>query len=218
MRNQNNQALAEALREIHLMSGLNLEGAPGEGRVAIGITSPDFGDGKTTVAMGLAASLSTDFNADVTLVDSDFHTTSLAGEFGLPSDKGLVQVLGGEQTLESVSHHVNRHITVIPAGRSESEPARTARSENMATLIENMKRTSRYVVIDLPATLHSMSAPVLARRCDAVIVVVRSRRTSKRQLERTLQLLRDCNVIGVVVNRRRSPIPGWLESTLNLRA
>ncbi|MCC7363134.1 MAG: CpsD/CapB family tyrosine-protein kinase [Dehalococcoidia bacterium] len=207
--------LKEALREIHLTSGLSIDRRRREG-MAIGVTSAHFGDGKTTVAIGLAASLATDFNADVTLVDGDFHTTSIGSEYGLASSEGLVDVLLGEQELGGVSHRVNSHITVIPAGRPSQDPARTARSESLGTLIDNMKRTSKFVVIDLPATLHSMSAPVLARRCDGVIVVVRSGKTTRRDLERVLQLLKDVKVLGVVMNRRKSVVPRWIEQTLNL--
>lgn len=207
--------LEEALREIHLTSGLMLD-SHRSGGVAIGVTSPDFGDGKTTVAIGLAASLANDFNADVTLVDGDFHTTSIGSEYGLASAEGLVDVLTGHEKLEAVSHRVNAHITVIPAGHPPHDPARTARSESLGTLIENMKHSSRFVVIDLPAALHSMTAPVLARRCDGVIVVIRAGHTSRRDLERVLRLLKDVKVLGVVMNRHKSRIPRWIEQTLNL--
>jgi Mrp family chromosome partitioning ATPase len=73
------------------------------------------------------------------------------------------------------------------------------------------------VVIDLPATLHSMNAPVLAKRCDGVIVVVRAGRTSQTELERVLHLLSGANVLGVVVNRKHSFVPGWVRRTLNIR-
>ncbi len=208
--------LQEALREIHLMSGLVPPDDPAKG-IAIGVTSPHFGDGKTTVSIGLAASLASDFNADVTLVDSDFHTTSIANEYGLDTDAGLTDVLTGREDLKNVSHRVNAHITVIPAGQTKSDPARSARSQNLVTLIENMKKASRFVVIDLPATLHSMNAPVLAQRCDGVIIVVRAGRTSRRDLERSLELLKDSNVLGIVVNRRKSAVPRWIEDALNLR-
>ncbi|MGE5594543.1 MAG: CpsD/CapB family tyrosine-protein kinase [Hyphomicrobiales bacterium] len=208
--------LKEALREIHLMSGLNRKADDGAS-VAVGVTSPHFGDGKTTVAIGLASSLSHDFGADVTLVDCDFHTTSIGQEFGLSRSLGLAEVLNGRESLAAVSHRVNQHITVVPAGRAPSDPARAARSESLVTLIENMKQTSRFVVIDLPATLHSMNAPVLAKRCDGVIVVVRAGRTPRRDLDRVLQLLQGVNVLGVVVNRRKNVIPHWVEQALNLK-
>lgn len=213
--------LEEALREIHIMAGLDPTDPSHSGsrhRLAIGVTSPTFGDGKTTVSIALAASLSQDFQADVTLVDADFHTHSIGREYGLQGQQGLTEVLNGELPLQAVTHRVSQaKMSVVTAGAAPSDPARMARSEHLTTLIENMKRTNEYVVIDLPATLHSMNAPVLAKRCDGVIVVVRAGRTSQGDLERVLHLLKDSNVLGVVVNRKHSAVPAWVRRTLNLK-
>lgn len=213
--------LNEALREIHIMAGLDptdVTRATARKPLSIGVTSADFGDGKTTVAIALAASLSQDFTADVMLVDADFHTHSIGREYGLQGKDGLAEVLAGEVTLQSVTHRVAQaKMTVLPAGKMQGDPARMARSEHLSTLIENMKRANEYVVIDLPATLHSMNAPILAKRCDGVVVVVRAGHTTKQELERVLALLKDSNVLGVVVNRKASAVPEWVRRTLNLR-
>ncbi len=215
--------LKEALREIHIMAGLDpadSEGEPGsvDSPISIGVTSASFGDGKTTVAIALAASLSQDFEADVTLVDADFHTHSVGREYGLQGEDGLSEVLAGKLPIHSVTHRVSRaRMSVVTAGKTPEDPARMARSEHLSTLIENMKRSNQYVVIDLPATMHSMNAPVLAKRCDAVVVVVRAGHTTEQDLERVLTLLKDSRVLGVVVNRHRSHVPGWIQRTLNLK-
>lgn len=213
--------LKEALREIHIMAGLDpTDPMRRENRrpLAIGVTSPTFGDGKTTVAIALAASLSQDFAADVTLVDADFHTHSVGREYGLQGEDGLSEVLAGKLPLQSVTHRVSQaRMSVVTAGRLPEDPARIARSEHLSTLIDNMKHSNEYVVIDLPATLHSMNSPVLAKRCDGVVVVVRAGQTTQQDLERVLTLLKDSNVLGVVVNRRHSSVPGWVRRTLNLK-
>lgn len=213
--------LKEALREIHIIAGLDpTDPRNTEARkpLAVGVTSPTYGDGKTTVSIALAASLSEDFEADVTLVDADFHTQSIGGQYGLDGENGLSDVLLGKVPLQAVTHRVSQaKMSVVAAGSTPTDPARIARSEHLTTLIENMKRANKYVVIDLPATLHSMNAPVLAKRCDGVIIVVRAGKTSQTDLERTLHLLSGVNVLGVVVNRNRSSVPAWVRRTLNIR-
>ena len=214
--------LKEALREIHIMAGLdNSSTASQEQRkpLAIGVTSATFGDGKTTVAIALAASLSEDFAADVMLVDADFHTHSVGRQYGLQGEDGLSEVLAGIRPLEAVTHRVARaKMSVITAGVTPSDPARMARSKHLTELIDNMKSANEYVVIDLPAALHSMNTPVLAKRCDGVVVVVRAGHTTKQDLERLLHLLKDSNVLGIVVNRQSSSVPGWVQRTLNIRS
>lgn len=206
--------LKEAIREIHITAGLD---AP-RGAVIIGVTSPSVGDGKTTVAMALAASLTSDFGAQVLLVDADLHTQSVAREYGLEDEAGLSELVDGTATLEAVRHRIApANMSVITAGRSPEDPARLARSDRLTTVMQGFKSSTQYVVLDLPATLHSMTAPVLAKRCDGVVVVIQAGKTSRGDLERTLHLLRDVTVLGVVLNRSRSRIPDFIQRALNLR-
>lgn len=185
--------------------------------IAIGVTSPGYGEGKTTIAIALASCLAQDFGAQVTLVDADFHTASVSEEYGLEGRKGLADVLDGEVSLQAVTHRFLRApLSVVTAGTAASSPARIARSERLVELIDAMKATSGFVVMDLPATLQSMTAPVLAQRCDGVLIVVRDGQTTRRELERTLDLHKDANVLGVVLNRRKSRIPGWAERLFEL--
>lgn len=225
--------LEEAIREVHVIAGLDVADHSGSGyadrgqrpprvarrSIAVGVTSPDYGDGKTTVAIALAASLSHDFGTNVTLVDADFHTHSVERQYGLEGEAGFAEVLAGTMVLPDATHDVREAaMRVVPAGLVSADPARLARSDRLAPAVEQMKSSNSHVVLDLPATLHSMNAPALAQRCDAVIVVARSGRTTRQQLDRTLHLLRDANVIGVVMNRQRSSIPAWVQRSLGVRA
>ncbi len=215
--------LQEAIREIHLIAGLADGSAPGvnsqHGSFAIGVTSPDYGDGKTTIAIALASSLSEDFGSEVTLADTDFHTHSIARQYGLERSEGIAEVLSGQSQLAAVTHRTRSTATmsIVPAGKVPADPARMARSEHLAALVESMKATSRYVVFDLPATLHSMTAPVLAQRCDGVIVVARAGHTTRQDLERTLHLLSNATVLGVVMNRQSTSVPTWAQRMLAMR-
>lgn len=220
MTNQDNAdfSLKEAIREIEVMAGLGSDLADPTRSISIGVTSPDFGDGKTTVATALAGSIARDYRSEVMLVDADFRTHSIGQDFGLTSGQGLSEVLEGRQQLQNVTHRIgSTAMSIVTAGELPTDPARLARSEHLVTLVENMKTVSKYVVIDLPAALHSMDTPVLARRCDGIIVVVRYGHTTKSDLDRTLHLLRDSNVFGVVLNRQRSSTPRWIERALSTR-
>ncbi|MFN0148707.1 MAG: CpsD/CapB family tyrosine-protein kinase [Dehalococcoidia bacterium] len=223
--------LQEALREIHVMAELDggfgvgvEEGDQDEfatmGRpapLAIGVTSPGYGDGKTTIAIALASSLSRDFGARATLIDADFATHSVDKEYGLEGQSGFAELLNGSSRLNDVFYPVSATMRVIPAGGHTLEPNRAARSDRLADVIGQLKRSNRYVILDLPAALRSMTTPALAQRCDGVIVVVRHGRTNRQDLERTLHLLKDARILGVVVNRRRSSVPAWVERILEMR-
>ena len=210
--------LKEALREIHMTAGLDEPSPDGAPRsLAIGVTSPRSGDGKTTVAMALASSLITDFEAEVVLVDADLHSHSMGREYGLESSDGLTEVLAGTTTLEAIRHHMPvQGMSVISAGRGTGDPSGLARSERLVSLLEAVKSNSQYVILDLPPTLNSMTAPIVAKRTDGVVVVVRAGETSVVELERTLSLLRGARILGVIINRSKSRIPAFVERALNL--
>ncbi len=213
--------LQEAIREIHLIAGLgdpHSDGKPVKS-FTVGVTSPGFGDGKTTIAMALASGLAHDLGKEVILADLDFKTHSVGREYGLEGKPGMSEVLSGVTNLKSVTHHHrDSPIAVVTAGNASADPARLANSDRLISVIESMRDLSSYVVFDLPATLHSMNTPVLAQRCDGVIVVVRDGKTRRQELDRVLHLLRDANVLGVVVNRQKSSIPQWVQRSLGLGA
>ncbi len=213
--------LQEAIREIHLIAGLGdprQDGLP-QRSFSVGVTSPNYGDGKTTIAMALASGLAHDLGKEVVLADLDFKTHSVGREYGLEGKEGLSDVIAGRTTLSAVMHHHrDTPIAVITAGNAPGDPARLSNSDKLISVIESIKAQSSYVVFDLPATLHSMNAPVLAQRCDGVIVVVRDGATRKQELERVIRLLKDTNVLGVVVNRQKSSIPQWVQRGLGLSA
>jgi capsular exopolysaccharide synthesis family protein len=185
--------------------------------VVIGVTSPACGDGKSTIAMALASCLAKDFGVECILLDADFETHSVGREFGLEGRRGLSDVIRGQSTFESVAHRFRgAPLTVMTAGLSRTEPARLARSESMPLLLERMRQLYAFVVVDLPAVLESTNAAVLGRQCDGVVVVSRAGSTSGRELDKSLALLRESHVMGVVLNRQRSSVPGWLDRLLGL--
>jgi Mrp family chromosome partitioning ATPase len=185
--------------------------------LSIGITSPSSHAGKTTLSIALASSLCVDFAGAVTLVDADVETNSLAKEYGLDGRRGFADAVKGDASLADVVNHSSRMpLNVVTAGTHDVDAGRLARSERVRPIIEALKSDSRFVVVDLPATLDSVNAPSLAANCDVVVVVVHSGRTTRRELDRTLKMLRSANVAGVVINRSRSRVPHWVAKALNL--
>ncbi|MDZ7726961.1 MAG: CpsD/CapB family tyrosine-protein kinase [Dehalococcoidia bacterium] len=213
--------LQEAIREVQLLAGLDRNQEVPEPTlrpVTIGVTSPEYRDGKTTIAIALAASLGHDLGSEVTLVDADLHTHSLARQYRLNEEAGFSELLAGSVSLDEATYRLGGStVRVVPAGKPTADPGRVARSNRLGPVLEAIRNQSAHVVLDLPSVLNSMNTPALATRCDGVIIVVRHGKTTRAQLDRTLHLLRDANVIGVVVNRHRTSIPGWVQRSLGLR-
>lgn len=187
--------------------------------LCIGVTSCDYQDGKSTFAMALASSLAHDFAAEVMLVDADFQTHSLGREYGLEGRPGLSDVLAGEYLIGQVAYRYRgAPLSVVTSGTRLVDSSRLSRSGRFGQALDDMKRSSSFVVLDLPAALRTSNAAVVGSRCDGVILVVRAGHTTGADLAKVLRLLHDVNVIGVVINRQKSSVPGWAERLLGLTA
>src|SRR4051812_33106942 len=101
--------------------------------LTVGVTSPLYGEGKTTVSMAIAGLLSADLNVDVALIDTDFETHSLGTEYELANEQGIADVLAGSATLEVATHRVpGTRLDVVTAGGLPSDPGGLIRSGELA--------------------------------------------------------------------------------------
>lgn len=224
-------AFREALRNV--IAAARLAADQGGRPQVLGVTSPRHGEGKTTLAMGLAGVLATDQEVNVVLVDADFDSHSLGEAYELDGDQreghrgagprpkaqvGLTEVLAGEATLKDGLRRIpGTRLDLLVAGAPSADAGRFAQSARFPVMLDELRESYPYVVLDLPGVLDSASARTLARACDGVVVVAETRRTNVMDLQQALERLEDTHVLGVVLNQWRSPIPGWIERPLGLR-
>jgi Mrp family chromosome partitioning ATPase len=105
------------------------------------------------------------------------------------------------------------NFSVIPCGAA---PTRPLDLEIVDSLLTRLRPQFDFIVIDGPPVNRYADASVLATKVDGVILVVEADRTpvveaeaAKRQLDKV-----GARILGVVLNRRRSYIPAFLESIL----
>jgi MinD-like ATPase involved in chromosome partitioning or flagellar assembly len=213
--------LREAIRDVAQRGWLldGERGTAGSGaHMAIGVTSPNQNEGKTTLSLGLASVLADELDGEVTLVDADFNTHSIGLEYALYGVSGLAEVLTGATAPREATHRVpSTKLAVVPAGNDLRGAHSRIRTQQAQHVMDEMKRSSSLLVIDLPAALHSAATPALASMCDAVIIVVRTGRTTVQDVEATVERLHAANLVGIVLNRWDTSIPGWVEKSLGLK-
>lgn len=208
--------LRDALRNV--IAASRFVSAAGDRPQVVGVTSPGHGEGKTTIAMGLAGILASDQEVDVALVDADFDTHSLGEAYQFEARHGLTDVLAGGVALEDALRRIpGTRLDVLAAGAPPSDAGRLASSSRLPGLLDELRESYPHVVLDLPGVLTSASTRTLARSCDGVVVVVEARRTNAMELQQALERLDDSSVLGVVLNQWRARVPGWIERPLGLR-
>lgn len=176
------------------------------------VSSPVSGDGKSTVARGLAATMAS-VGDHVVLVEADLHKTS-SPTLGTPTDVGLSSVLRGVPLDEALVHLEvgdERRLTVLPAGPVPPNPVSLLESNRMAELLTVLERRFELVIIDSPALSHVSDARPLVGEVSGVLIVSAIGRTGRRaavDFRKQLELL-EGNPLGVVANMAPMPRSGY---------
>ena len=172
------------------------------------ITSAVPNEGKSTVALDLARSL-TESGKRVLLIDTDMRKSVLIGRLGavLPEKGeiyGLSHYLSGQKKLSDVLY-----VTQIPklfmifAGPSVPNPTEILEKRYFAELIAFAKEQFDYVLIDCAPIGAAIDAAVVAKHCDGAILVIAQGMAGSRMIMETKEQLETSGVriLGAVLNK-----------------
>ena len=191
---------AEAIRTLRTAVALSGLDHP---RRLILITSTVPGEGKTTVAVNLAAAMSQ--LERVLLIDADLRRSQVAERLGLPTPViGLAELLAGSAAVDDCIHSVEgTGLHLLPAGAACHNPLEVLSSERFAEVMQTLTQRYDRVVLDSAPAQAVSDALVLSRLCDGVVFVVRADATPRQLVQLAVKRLRrvDGHLIGAVLNR-----------------
>lgn len=195
----------ELFRGIYTRTGLTATGV-------IAVTSAIAGEGKTTIALGLAVMVAQDFpERHILLAEADLHQPVLAADFDVEPSPGLAEALDGIYPVEmGYRETFLPNLQLLPAGEPTSNPSRLLRSPRLGGVLAATRRRHDLVILDTPALLVSSDAALVADQADGVLVVVRSGVTPVTVVNRALELVDGERLRGLVLNGAESAVPGWL--------
>lgn len=191
---------AEGLRAVRI--GLELSNVDRPPRI-VHVTSAMPNEGKSTLASALGVSMALS-GKRVLLVDCDFRHPSVSSLFELRDRKGVVDVLLGTETLESVMvPHGKTGLFVIPAGGGVKSPPDLMSSNRFQEMVQNAAGQFDQVILDSPPLLAVTDARIVAERADAVLLVVEWRSTPREIVRQALSALGQANgkLAGLVLNK-----------------
>jgi protein-tyrosine kinase len=197
-------ACPEVYRQLAASLDLELERGP-----VIGITSAIRGEGRTTVALGLASTLATDLDCPVTLVEADFYGPSLSEHFDLPRGPGMADILRDGTQFSALGVLVRSGLSVITAGEIQDDAASLLYHLSVQDPFHKPDRSQGAVIVDLPPILSQGYSSQAAQLMDALVLVVRAGVTPVDAVREAISRLGDCTPRGVVFNGPRSALPSW---------
>jgi len=188
-----------------------------QGKLTLGITSPNPGEGKTLVAANLAASLAMANQRETLLIDLSVSRPRLHEIFGVPLAPGILE--GLQQPTVTVSKTKVKHLSVLTVGSSVANPIESMRfggSKNgtamkatvgleqlteFRNLLYSLEEKFELIIVDLPS-IHESAIPTLfTTQLGGVIVVVNAGKTKQHDIDRLLVTLNESQVLGFVFNR-----------------
>ena len=185
---------------------------PGPRRV-LGITSALRGEGKTTVALGIATAIAADTGEPTVLLECDLETSS-DEFFGLTSGPGLSDWLEDEQPLRILRMPPLTNTFLIPAGGVRSDAARVFYRLSQSTVVDDLQGEFPNVIVDLPPLLSIAYSSLAAKVTERILLVARYGSTPLDDLEKAVFLLGHERISGIVLNGYTSRTPRWLHRLL----
>src|SRR3954453_134246 len=191
---------AEAFRAIRTnLQFLDVDNPP----KVIVIASSVPGEGKSTLAVNLASALA-QAGSRVMLVEADLRRPRVTRYMRLVGGAGLSNVLAGTADLDEVTQAWgDGKLSVLAAGRMPPNPSEILGSAQMRALLETLRETQDYVIIDPPPLLPVTDAAVLSVLADGCVITTRFGKTRREQLAEAAATLSriDAKLLGVVLNR-----------------
>jgi succinoglycan biosynthesis transport protein ExoP len=189
--------ISEAIRHIYSSLMLSTSGKP---PCAIMVTSPNPGEGKTTLVSNLAISCAQN-ERRVLLIDCDLRRPRLNKIFHLEPLPGLSTYLTGNAGLEEILQPTSfPNLTVITAGAQPPSPSNLLNSAVFKELLTELRQRFHHVIIDTPPVLGFADARFISLLVDGVLLVTKCHSTNKGAGRMAYQLLSQAPILGAVLN------------------
>ncbi len=180
---------------------VNSTGRPGPKIVVFTSALPK--EGKTTAAVCLAR-ITAMAGLKVVLVDCDLRRPSIAQTCRITPRTGLLEVLDGRSRLDdALITDEKTNLAILPLMAEVSADRSPVTSPEMDRLLAELKSRFDLVLIDTSPVLPVIESRLLSQKADAVVMMVRWRKTPEKAASMAIHLLRELNVriAGVALTR-----------------
>lgn len=161
------------------------------------------GEGNIEQSFLLAHSLA-GIGKKVLLIEGDMRKRSFVEYFSIKSDKDLMAVLAGAETIQdAVVFHESLKADVLVSGEPAINAADILSSQTFEKVIADARKVYDYIIIDSPPALAAVDARIIGRLVDATIYTVQWDKTTQHQVADGIKFLEDANVTisGLILSR-----------------
>jgi succinoglycan biosynthesis transport protein ExoP len=189
---------------LHLCAALRMRGRS-SARVIV-ITSPEKGDGKSTIAYQLASAMSR-IHPRILLVDADMRCPSAHIQARVENEVGLSDVLSGGRSFDEAVRELSSTFHFLSAGKLTANPVGLIDSQAFDMLLGLVRDQYDCIIIDTAALGPVVDSVLVASRADATALVLSANTSHERLAREAIDRLRALgvdNVLGVILNRTKT--------------
>ncbi len=170
-------------------------------------------EGRSTLALSLAAYISV-LGRRVVLVDLDFRKGSLLGKLSGRTDREILDLhFHNRPPGEIIQHIPGLGLDYLPMPRRQADPLALVASEQMQSLLQELRDSYDCVIIDGPPLLGATEARLLPALADRVLFVVKWGETRRDVAQNALRLLRDAGCL----DKEWGELPAAIVTQVNLK-
>jgi capsular exopolysaccharide synthesis family protein len=173
------------------------------GARCLALTSALPSEGKSTLAVGLAAAFARDAGQRVLLIEADLRRPTVSESLGLPPAPGLSEWLNGGLDQVPIRTVQPGGFAVLVAGQESLDRPESLGSPLMDSLLRSARTSFDEVIVDIPPVLPVSDAILMQDLLDGFLLVVRSRVTPREAIQDALGRLRRDKIVGVLLNDHR---------------
>jgi capsular exopolysaccharide synthesis family protein len=171
------------------------------------VTSMGPKEGKTVTSINLATVIS-QYDRKVLLIDSDLRRPSIHKLLGLDNKEGLSTYLTGFSDLKinTTDDGLPENLDVITSGPIPPNPSELLGSKIMVKLLEEVERKYDIIIFDSPPIMNISDSMIMSGICYGTVFVIRAGQTTYDSAIKGIRSITDIksHVLGTVINGNAS--------------
>jgi capsular exopolysaccharide synthesis family protein len=176
-------------------------------------TSAVSSEGTTTISVSYAKLLALKGEGRILVCEMNARSPVFKELFAVSNGAGVSDYFTGARNLASLVHTTSAgNLDMMHVGQVDPAFIQIHLQRVFPKLVEEAAATYDTVIFDTPAVASSPETAPMCAYVDGVVMVVQAGKTKREVVQRSLDAIAryDGNVLGIILNRKKYYIPGFL--------